>query len=106
MNRITENTTLTEVLEKPEFVKILSKHNLPCLGCPFAKLEMGNLTIGEICKMYNIDSEGLIKELLGKIPYRNDFLESTIKMKSVAKINPEYEKLFKEIIDKINVKSK
>jgi MinD superfamily P-loop ATPase len=41
--------------------------------------------------------------ILGKIPYRNEFLESTIKMKPVAKINPEYEKLFKGIIDKIGI---
>jgi MinD superfamily P-loop ATPase len=42
--------------------------------------------------------------ILGKIPYRKDFLESTIKMKPVVKINPEYEKLFKGIIGKIKLK--
>jgi len=39
--------------------------------------------------------------ILGKIPYKKDFLEATIKMKPVAKINPEYEELFKEIINKM-----
>lgn len=39
--------------------------------------------------------------ILGKIPYRKDFVQSTIKMKPVVKINPNYKKLFGEIIDKI-----
>jgi len=61
--KITENTTLAEVLGKPELVKILTKYNLPCLNCPFAKLEMENLKIGEICKMYEINLRKLLKEL-------------------------------------------
>jgi len=61
--KITENTTLAEILEKPELMKILEKYNLPCLGCPFAKLEMENLKIGEVCQMYGIDLENLLKEL-------------------------------------------
>jgi MinD superfamily P-loop ATPase len=40
-------------------------------------------------------------EIIGKIPYRKEFVESTIKMKPVAEINPIYKKIFKEIIDKI-----
>ena len=63
--KITENTTLAEVLGKPELVKILSKYNLPCLNCPFAKMEMENLRIGEICKMYDINVERLLRELNG-----------------------------------------
>jgi len=39
--------------------------------------------------------------ILGRIPYRKDFVEATIKMKPVVEVNPEYKKLFKEIIDKI-----
>jgi len=39
--------------------------------------------------------------IIGKIPYRKDFVESTIKMKPVVKINPEYKKIFKEIIKEI-----
>jgi len=39
--------------------------------------------------------------IIGRVPYRRDFVDSTIKMKPVVKINPEYEKLFKEIINKI-----
>lgn len=62
-DKITENTTLAKILKHPEAEKILMKYNLPCLGCPFAKLEMENLKIGEVCKMYGIDSKSLIKEL-------------------------------------------
>ena len=41
--------------------------------------------------------------ILGKIPYRKDFVNSMIKMKPVIDINPEYKKIFKEIIDKIKI---
>ena len=63
--KITENTSLAEILEKPELVKILAKYNLPCLSCPMAKFEMTNLKIGEVCKMYGIDAEKLLWELNG-----------------------------------------
>ena len=62
---IKADTTLAEILKFPQVEKILAKYNLPCLGCPFAKLEMENLKIGEICKMYGIDIEKLLKELNG-----------------------------------------
>ncbi len=61
--KITKGTILVEILEFPEAEKILAKHNLPCLGCPFVKLEMENLKIGEACKIYGIDIESLLKEL-------------------------------------------
>jgi len=39
--------------------------------------------------------------VIGKIPYRKDFVDSTIKMKPIVKINPGYSKLFQNIIEKI-----
>ena len=63
MKKITKETTLAGILKIPGAEKILLKHNLPCLGCPFAKLEMEDLKIGNICKTYGISSERLIKEL-------------------------------------------
>jgi len=39
--------------------------------------------------------------IIGKIPYRKDFLKSTVKMKPVVKINPKYKKMFENIIDEI-----
>lgn len=62
-NRITKDTTLTEILDLPEAEKILVKYNLPCLSCPFAKMEMENLKIGDVCKMYGINLNDLLEEL-------------------------------------------
>ena len=39
--------------------------------------------------------------IIGKIPYRRDFVDSTIKMKPVVEINPEYRKVFEKIIGEI-----
>jgi len=39
--------------------------------------------------------------IIGKVPYRKDFVKATIKMKPVVEINPEYKKLFNDIKDKI-----
>jgi MinD superfamily P-loop ATPase len=41
-------------------------------------------------------------QIIGKIPYKKDFIKSTIKMKPVVEINPKYRKTFQGIIDKIN----
>jgi MinD superfamily P-loop ATPase len=61
----------------------------------------------DLAKNFYKEIEKFAKEnnipILGKIPYRKDFLKSTIKMKPVAEINPKYKKLFKEIINKISV---
>ncbi len=40
--------------------------------------------------------------IIGKIPYRKDFIDSMIKMKPVVEINPEYKKVFERIIKQIN----
>jgi len=44
--------------------------------------------------------------ILGKIPYKKDFVQSTIKMKPVVEINPKYKKIFQRIINKISTKLK
>jgi len=61
--KITKETTLAEILDNPDNEKILAKYNLPCLGCPFAKTEMENLKIGQVCEMYNINVQKLLREL-------------------------------------------
>ena len=63
MKKITSNTSLSDILESEGAEKILVKYNLPCLTCPFAKMEMDKLKIGQICKMYGIDLKALLKEL-------------------------------------------
>jgi hypothetical protein len=61
--KITKNTTLKEVLEIKGVEKILSKHNVPCVTCPFARFEMEKLTLGDIAKSYNINLKDLIEDL-------------------------------------------
>ena len=61
--KITKNTTLSEILETSGADKILAKHNLPCLTCPFAKMEMEKLKLGEICASYGINLDKLLKDL-------------------------------------------
>ena len=67
MEKITKDTTLDEIFKFPEAKETLVKYNLPCLGCPFVQYEMENLKIGDICKIYGIDLESLLRELNEKI---------------------------------------
>jgi len=60
---IKEETTLAEILEKPELEKVLEKYNLPCLSCPMASLELKTLTIGKICKIFKLDLKKVLEEL-------------------------------------------
>ena len=39
--------------------------------------------------------------IIGKVPYRKDFVQATIRMMPVVEINPEYKRLFNDIKDKI-----
>ncbi len=61
--KITEDTSLEELLKKREVVMVLLKYGLPCLTCPMARFEMGRLKIGEVARAYNIDVKALLKEL-------------------------------------------
>jgi len=63
MEKITKDSTLAEILKSPELEKVLAEYNLPCLSCPMAKLEMENLKIGQVCQIYRIETEKLLKEL-------------------------------------------
>lgn len=65
--KITKDTTLAEVLNYSGAKEILAKYNLPCLTCPMAKFEIENLKIGDICKLYGIDSKKLLKTLNEKL---------------------------------------
>ncbi len=63
MAQITKDTTLDKILEYPGAEKILDKYKVPCLGCPFAKMEMQSLKIGDICKMYKINLKDILEDL-------------------------------------------
>jgi len=40
--------------------------------------------------------------IIGKIPYRKDFVDSIVKMRPVVEINPEYKEIFQGIIKRIS----
>ena len=62
-DKITKDTTLSEILRRRGAEDVLAKYKIPCLTCPFAAQEMDKLKIGEIAEMYNIDLNGLLKDL-------------------------------------------
>jgi MinD superfamily P-loop ATPase len=51
----------------------------------------------------NIESFAKMNKIpiLERIPYRQDFIESSIKMKPISEVNSSYDKLFKNIVQKI-----
>ena len=61
--KINKTTTLEKVLKIKGAEKVLSKYNFPCLTCPMAQMEMNSLKLGDICNMYGIDLEKVLKEL-------------------------------------------
>jgi len=61
---------------------VINKYNLSDMFCK--KIE-------KFAKNNNI-------KIIGKIPYHQDFVESTIKMKPVTEINSKYKKIFQDII--------
>jgi hypothetical protein len=61
--KLTKDSTLAEVLESKGTEKILAKYNLPCLTCPMIQLEIQDLKLGDVCKLYGIDIDKLLKEL-------------------------------------------
>ena len=62
-NKVTEKTVLAEILQKAGAEEILAKYELPCLSCPFAKMEMEQLKIGDLCQQYGIDCKSLLEDL-------------------------------------------
>lgn len=63
MKKITKETFLIEILNHKKGREILEKYNFPCLHCDFAKIEMGQLKIGEICKIYRLNLNKILAEL-------------------------------------------
>lgn len=61
--KFNEKSTLEEILEFSGAENVLIKYNVPCLGCPMARLEMQSLNIGQICAMYGIDIKNLLNDL-------------------------------------------
>ena len=65
--KITKKTKLSKIIDKKKAEKILRKYDFPCLSCPFARYEMEELEIGNICEIYDINGKKLIEELNKKL---------------------------------------
>ncbi len=63
MEKITKDTVLSVIMKDKKSQDVLAKYNLPCLSCPFAKMEMEKLKLGDVCQMYGLNLEGLLKDL-------------------------------------------
>jgi len=59
----TKDTKLRELLDHKETKVILTDSGVPCASCPFARMELDILTLGEICESYDIDLERLLEKL-------------------------------------------
>jgi len=61
--KITEKSTLKEILEIKGAGEILMENGVPCLSCPMASFEIDKLKIGEVCEMYRLNLEKILKEI-------------------------------------------
>jgi MinD superfamily P-loop ATPase len=57
----------------------------------------------KFCRKIEKFSEEKNIAIIGRIPYKKDFVDSTIEMKPVVEINDSYREIFKKIINKINL---
>lgn len=62
-SKITKDTVLGKIFEKPDANEILTKHGVPCVTCPMAQMELNTLKIGDVCKKYGIDIKKLLEDL-------------------------------------------
>ena len=61
--KITEDTTVEEILRYPSASSILVKHGIHCPTCPFAQFEIGRLKLGDVARNYGANVDNLLKEL-------------------------------------------
>ena len=61
--KITAKTTLAKIMDKKGAAEILMENGVPCLSCPMASMEIDKLQIGQVCEMYELNLEKILKEL-------------------------------------------
>jgi hypothetical protein len=71
IKKVLSSITLAKILERKGGAEVLMKNNVPCLGCPMASMEIDKLKIGEVCKMYGLNLEKILKELNGEKNSKN-----------------------------------
>ena len=63
-NKITEDMTIQEVIEKyPETMMVFSKYNIGCIGCHAASFER----VKDIAGVHGTDVKALVKDLNGAV---------------------------------------
>jgi len=63
MKKHTSKSKISDILENPNNNAILKKYHVPCLTCPYEPMEMTELEIGKVAKVYGIDLKKLLEEL-------------------------------------------
>ena len=63
VKKIKDNLTIKQILDIKGGEEILAKHNLPCLSCPMAAQEIGQLEIGVVAKAYSLNLEKILDDL-------------------------------------------
>ena len=61
--KVTKNTTLEKIIALEKGEEILHKNFVPCISCPMAPLELSDLKIGDVWRVYKLDLEKILKEL-------------------------------------------
>lgn len=61
--KIKKNSTLEEIIDIKGGGSVLKKNGVPCMSCPMASFEIDKLKIGEVCKMYGLNLEKILKEV-------------------------------------------
>jgi hypothetical protein len=61
--KITKSITLAKILEQKGAEAVLLENGVPCMSCPYSAMEMDTLKIGEVCKMYGLNLEKILKSL-------------------------------------------
>lgn len=60
--KFTDKTTLGEIITMGG-EDILHANRVPCMACPLAAQEINSLSIGQVARIYQLDSGKIIKEL-------------------------------------------
>ena len=63
MKKYTSKSKISDIIENPKNAVILKKYRVPCLTCPYGPMEMTELEIGKVTKVYGIDLKKLLEKL-------------------------------------------
>ena len=62
--KLTKDSTLADIFKNNKKANdILGQNGVPCVTCPMAKMEMDQLKIGEVAKIYGLDLDKILKDL-------------------------------------------